>query len=108
MDAPPELYLKLEDGETVSGAVRAAEVEYCGEPVDVDSIIALDRTTLFLRGTRQLPVTRQYGELRGFLELWVVGRGAVRVDLSRVDSVFRPPHRVASPGAAGGVGADVD
>ena len=96
MGASAELQLNLDGGETLAGPVHAATVEYRGEPVDVESIIALDRQTLFLSGARQLHVTPQAGDLRGFVELLVKGRGVVRVDVRSVTSGFRAPEAAAA------------
>jgi hypothetical protein len=87
-----QLVLELDDGERVCGSVHAATVEYQGRHVDVDSIIAMDRQTLFLADAHQIHVNAQVKELQGFFELDVAGGGRVRVDLRRVATAFRHPR----------------
>jgi hypothetical protein len=90
MNTSSQLILELEGGETLAGSVRSAAVECRGERVDVDHIIAMDRRTVFLAGSRQIQVSRDVRGLEGYVELEVNG-GVVTVDLSRVASAFRQP-----------------
>ena len=96
MSGTSELVLELDDGETVAGSLHAAAVEYQGRDVDVDSIIAMDRQTLFLANARQIHVNTQAEELRGYFELDLAGGRRVRVDLHRVATAFRQPQALAA------------
>ena len=98
MASSSQLVLELDDGETVSGSVHAATVEYQGRHVDVDSIIAMDRQTMYLDNAEQIQLAARLKELHGFVELDVAGGGRVRVDLRRVAMAFRQP----------GTGADTE
>src|SRR5215212_8706734 len=90
MNTSSQLVLELEGGETLTGLVRSAEVECRGVQVDVNHIIAMDRQTLFLAGSRQIQVPPEVHGVQGYVELEVNG-GVVKVDLSRVASAFRQP-----------------
>jgi hypothetical protein len=88
---PAQLTVALSNGNRVTGSLLAGAVQWQGRDFDARAIMALDDSTLFLFGPKQVDVAAPSSALKGFLELDVAGLGPTKLTLDEVRTIFRHP-----------------